>query len=126
MATTGTDDAITFVISVAAELAGVHPQALRRYDRLGLVIPAHQGAGAPPTARRAAPARRAADEPGGISLATSDASSKRAARGRGRWRQDALRGAVAAAEAKRNRVFAASADGQVMPMRRGQRPWIVP
>ena len=27
------------------------------------------------------------------------------------------------AEAKRNRVFAASADGQVMPMRRGQRPW---
>ena len=37
--------------------------------------------------------------------------------------RDALRGAVAAAEAKRNRVFAASADGQVMPMRRGQRPW---
>ena len=40
MATTGSDDAITFVISVAAELAGMHPQTLRQYDRLGLVIPA--------------------------------------------------------------------------------------
>ena len=40
MASSGTDDAITFVISVAAELAGMHPQTLRQYDRLGLVIPA--------------------------------------------------------------------------------------
>ena len=40
MASTGTDDAVTFVISVAAELAGMHPQTLRQYDRLGLVIPA--------------------------------------------------------------------------------------
>ena len=37
--------------------------------------------------------------------------------------RDALRSAVAASEARRNRVFAASSDGQVMPMRRGQRPW---
>ena len=29
-----------YVISVAAELAGMHPQTLRQYDRLGLVIPA--------------------------------------------------------------------------------------
>jgi MerR family transcriptional regulator/heat shock protein HspR len=28
-----------FVISVAAELAGMHPQTLRTYDRLGLVSP---------------------------------------------------------------------------------------
>ena len=40
MATTGPDEPITFVISVAAELAGMHPQTLRQYDRLGLVIPA--------------------------------------------------------------------------------------
>ena len=40
MAPTGTDDAVTFVISVAAELAGMHPQTLRQYDRLGLVSPA--------------------------------------------------------------------------------------
>ena len=28
-----------FVISVTAELAGMHPQTLRQYDRLGLVSP---------------------------------------------------------------------------------------
>ena len=28
-----------FVISVAAELAGMHPQTLRQYDRLGIVSP---------------------------------------------------------------------------------------
>lgn len=32
-------DAQVFVISVAAELAGMHAQTLRNYDRLGLVIP---------------------------------------------------------------------------------------
>ncbi|HWS59259.1 MAG TPA: helix-turn-helix transcriptional regulator [Actinotalea sp.] len=32
-------DAPVFVISVAAELAGMHPQTLRQYDRLGLVSP---------------------------------------------------------------------------------------
>jgi MerR family transcriptional regulator/heat shock protein HspR len=31
--------AAVFVISVAAELAGMHPQTLRQYDRLGLVSP---------------------------------------------------------------------------------------
>ena len=33
------EDAKVFVISVAAELAGMHPQTLRGYDRLGLVRP---------------------------------------------------------------------------------------
>lgn len=33
------DDAAVFVISVAAKLAGMHPQTLRQYDRLGLVSP---------------------------------------------------------------------------------------
>ena len=32
-------EAPIFVISVAAELAGMHPQTLRQYDRLGLVTP---------------------------------------------------------------------------------------
>jgi MerR family transcriptional regulator/heat shock protein HspR len=34
-----------FVISVAAELAGMHPQTLRQYDRLGLVSPQRAGGG---------------------------------------------------------------------------------
>jgi MerR family transcriptional regulator/heat shock protein HspR len=33
------EDAPVFVISVAAELAGMHAQTLRQYDRLGLVTP---------------------------------------------------------------------------------------
>ncbi|MDN5761590.1 MAG: helix-turn-helix transcriptional regulator [Microlunatus sp.] len=32
-------DAPVFVISVAAQLAGMHPQTLRTYDRMGLVVP---------------------------------------------------------------------------------------
>ncbi|MEN9713882.1 MAG: hypothetical protein RLZZ164_546 [Actinomycetota bacterium] len=32
-----------FVISVAAELAVMHPQTLRQYDRMGLVIPTRTG-----------------------------------------------------------------------------------
>ena len=34
-----------FVISVAAQLAGMHPQTLRQYDRLGLVTPGRSGGG---------------------------------------------------------------------------------
>ena len=39
------DDSPVFVISVAAELAGMHPQTLRQYDRLGLVTPGRSGGG---------------------------------------------------------------------------------
>jgi MerR family transcriptional regulator/heat shock protein HspR len=34
-----TDDTPVYVISVAAQLSGLHPQTLRTYDRLGLVSP---------------------------------------------------------------------------------------
>lgn len=34
-----------YVISVAAELTGLHPQTLRTYDRLGLVSPGRTGGG---------------------------------------------------------------------------------
>jgi MerR family transcriptional regulator/heat shock protein HspR len=39
------DDAHTFLISVAAELAGMHAQTLRTYDRLGLVSPERSSGG---------------------------------------------------------------------------------
>jgi MerR family transcriptional regulator/heat shock protein HspR len=39
------DESPVFVISVAAELAGMHPQTLRQYDRLGLVTPGRTGGG---------------------------------------------------------------------------------
>ena len=39
------EDAPVFVISVAAELAGMHAQTLRSYDRLGLVTPGRTAGG---------------------------------------------------------------------------------
>ena len=38
-------DHAVYVISVAAELAGMHPQTLRIYERKGLVDPARTGGG---------------------------------------------------------------------------------
>lgn len=39
------NEARTFLISVAAELAGMHAQTLRTYDRLGLVSPSRSSGG---------------------------------------------------------------------------------
>jgi MerR family transcriptional regulator/heat shock protein HspR len=39
------EDAPIFAIAVAAELSGMHPQTLRQYDRLGLVVPARTQGG---------------------------------------------------------------------------------
>lgn len=39
------DSARTFLISVAAELAGMHAQTLRTYDRIGLVRPQRSSGG---------------------------------------------------------------------------------
>jgi MerR family transcriptional regulator/heat shock protein HspR len=39
------ESARTFLISVAAELAGMHAQTLRTYDRLGLVTPQRTSGG---------------------------------------------------------------------------------
>jgi MerR family transcriptional regulator/heat shock protein HspR len=38
-------DAPVYVISVAAQMAGLHPQTLRQYDRLGLVTPTRTDSG---------------------------------------------------------------------------------
>ena len=40
-----TDDTPVYVISVAAQLSGLHPQTLRAYDRLGLVSPGRAAGG---------------------------------------------------------------------------------
>jgi MerR family transcriptional regulator/heat shock protein HspR len=37
------EDTPVYAISVAAQLAGLHPQTLRQYDRLGLVVPTRVG-----------------------------------------------------------------------------------
>lgn len=38
-------DAAVYVISVAAELTGLHPQTLRTYERMGLISPGRTGGG---------------------------------------------------------------------------------
>jgi MerR family transcriptional regulator/heat shock protein HspR len=38
-------DAAVYVISVAAQLTGLHPQTLRTYERMGLVTPRRTGGG---------------------------------------------------------------------------------
>ena len=38
-------DAAVYVISVAAELSGLHPQTLRTYERMGLISPGRTGGG---------------------------------------------------------------------------------
>jgi MerR family transcriptional regulator/heat shock protein HspR len=37
------DDQPVYVMSVASELSGLHPQTLRQYERLGLVAPDRSG-----------------------------------------------------------------------------------
>ena len=68
-----TTSARVYIISVAAELAGVHPQTLRIYERKGLVAPQRTSGNTPPLLqiatsrllRRIRPSRRQ----GGINLA---------------------------------------------------------
>lgn len=38
-------DKAVYVISVAAELTGLHPQTLRTYERMGLISPSRTGGG---------------------------------------------------------------------------------
>ena len=38
-------DTAVYVISVAAELSGLHPQTLRAYERMGLIPPGRTGGG---------------------------------------------------------------------------------
>lgn len=122
-----------YVISVAAELAGMHPQTLRQYDRLGLVTPQRtSGRGrrysAEDILRLQEVQRLSAEE--GINLA-------------GIKRIMELHDRVAEAEAARGelideverlrerlgsdrRVFAAGAAGDVTALRRGTRPVVSP
>lgn len=127
--TDGTPAQTMFVISVAAELAGMHPQTLRQYDRLGLVTPARtKGRGRRYTQRdiqRLRDVQRMSQEDG-INLAgirqILDLEARVEELEALRERHEAR---IAELEAHRDRVFAASPSGEVAQLRRGQRPWTV-
>ena len=110
-----------YVISVAAELAGMHPQTLRQYDRLGLVTPARtSGRGRRYSHRDVEQLRRVqALSQDGVNLEGSRRIlelERRVVALERETRALRLRQAAAA------RVFAAAADGEVrvVPARAGR------
>jgi len=123
------DDATpVFVISVAAELTGLHAQTLRQYDRLGLVSPSRtRGGGRRYSTRDVELLRevqRLSQE--GVSLAgiqrILDLENHVTAL---RSRVEELSSELAAAQAALSvgaRVFAVGPRGEVVTVRPGQRP----
>lgn len=120
------DETPVFVISVAAELAEMHPQTLRQYDRLGLVTPSRtQGGGRRYSTRDIARLRevlRLSQE--GVSLAgiqriTELENQVDALRDRIEELTSALQRAEAAAG---RRVFAVGSAGETIMIRPGERP----
>ncbi|WP_298888474.1 helix-turn-helix transcriptional regulator [uncultured Serinicoccus sp.] len=121
-------DTPVYVISVAAELAGMHAQTLRQYDRLGLVTPSRtRGGGRRYSSRdvdRLREVQRLSGE--GVSLAGIQRIMELEVQ------VEALRDRVAQLladnerlrerAAQGGRVFAADLAGEVVAVRAGQRP----
>ena len=123
------EDAPIFVISVAAQLAGMHPQTLRQYDRLGLVTPGRTaGRGRRYSARHVAMLREVQrlSQEEGVNLA----GIKRILElelevGRLRAHAEALIGELERLRTQAragSRVFAAHPDGDIVTMPPGRRP----
>jgi MerR family transcriptional regulator/heat shock protein HspR len=118
-----------FVISVAAQLAGMHPQTLRQYDRLGLVTPGRTaGRGRRYSARDVALLREvqrlSQDE--GVNLAgIKRILELQMENDQLRDELDRLRGEVEELRARLSagrRVFAAGVAGDIVAMPPGRRP----
>ncbi|MDO5535747.1 MAG: helix-turn-helix transcriptional regulator [Propionibacteriaceae bacterium] len=132
MSTTGftpDDDTPVFVISVAAQLAGMHAQTLRQYDRLGLVTPSRtRGGGRRYSHRDIVQLReiqRLSQEEGvslaGIQRILELENEVEALRHRVRELGEELEAAHEVIDTGR-RVFAAGRAGDVVAVRAGQRP----
>lgn len=121
------DEAPVFVISFAAQLAGMHAQTLRQYDRLGLVTPSRtQGGGRRYSARDVARLREVQrlSQEEGVSLPgiqrILDLENQVAAL---RARVEELNATVSRYEATSGqRVFAVGPTGDAMAIRPGERP----
>ncbi|APZ33090.1 transcriptional regulator [Microbacterium aurum] len=118
------EEAPTFAIAVAAELSGMHPQTLRQYDRLGLVVPARtQGGSRRYSLRHVKQLREvAALSAEGMSLPAISRlieleNEARVLRRRVAELEQQLRDELD----RRSRVFAAGATGSVVTLRQGAR-----
>jgi MerR family transcriptional regulator/heat shock protein HspR len=123
------DETPVFVISVAAQLAGMHAQTLRQYDRLGLVSPLRtRGGGRRYSSRDVTLLREvqrlSQDE--GVSLAgiqrildlENQVQALRAKVTEMRNELEGLRSVMGSG----SRVFAAGSAGEVVALRPGRRP----
>ncbi|MGN6300527.1 MAG: heat shock protein transcriptional repressor HspR [Angustibacter sp.] len=122
------DDTSVFVISVAAQLAGMHPQTLRQYDRIGLVSPDRtRGRGRRYSARDVATLREVQRlSQDGVSLAGIKRileleTHVSALQARVRELSEELDRVQTAAGLSR-RVFAAGPGGEVVSLLAGRRP----
>ena len=118
------EEAPIFAIAVAAELSGMHPQTLRQYDRLGLVVPARtQGGSRRYSLRHVKQLREvAALSAEGMSLPAISRlieleNEARVLRRRVAELEQQLRDELD----RRSRVFAAGATGSVVTLRQGTR-----
>lgn len=123
-----TRDTPVYVISVAAELAGMHAQTLRQYDRLGLVTPSRtRGGGRRYSSRdidRLREVQQLSSE--GVSLAgiqrimelETQVEALRSRMTQVLVENENLRSRLA----RSDRVFAAGSDGEVVALRAGTRP----
>jgi MerR family transcriptional regulator, heat shock protein HspR len=127
------DDTPVFVISVAAQLAGMHAQTLRQYDRLGLVSPSRtRGGGRRYSGRDVALLRevqRLSQEEGvslaGIQRILELENQVAALRNRVAELSDALNAQANRADARAqlgSRIFAAGTGGEIVAVRPGERP----
>jgi MerR family transcriptional regulator/heat shock protein HspR len=122
-------DTPIFVISVAAQLAGLHPQTLRQYDRLGLVSPGRAaGRGRRYSARDVASLRevqRLSQEEGvnlaGIKRILELEFELRTLRDQAERLLEELQLAQARLQAS-SRVFAADRGGDIVAVPPGRRP----
>jgi MerR family transcriptional regulator, heat shock protein HspR len=123
------DDTPVFVISVAAELAGMHAQTLRQYDRIGLVSPSRtRGGGRRYSARDVALLREVQrlSQEEGISLAgiqrilelENHVAALRARVSELRGELDRIRDEIGSG----SRFFAVGPAGEAEALRAGQRP----
>ena len=124
-------DAKILIISVAARLAGMHPQTLRQYDRLGLVTPGRSGGGGRRYSSRDVAllreVQRLSQEEGvslaGIQRILELENQVTALRARVLELSDEVeRVRLATGTHSSSRVFAVGPTGDVIAVRAGQRP----
>lgn len=115
-----------YVISVAAELSGMHPQTLRQYDRVGLVSPQRtRGRGRRYSARDVARLReiQRLSQDHGINLAgikrIFELQDEVAVLSD---QLENVRESLESMTPAQRRVFSADRDGEISALRRGERP----